>query len=99
MYGRDEDSNEFEDNEDIRRAFLKIPITSEAVLIENKNQIEVKPNDVGSGITQVFPLIVASVHDEHSVLAIEQPELHVHPRIQQQIADILFRSIAILLSI
>ena len=57
------------------------------MLIETKNGIEVKPNDVGSGITQVFPIIVASVHDEHSILAIEQPELHIHPRIQQQIAD------------
>ena len=39
------------------------------------------------GITQVFPMIVACVHDEHSILAIEQPELHIHSRIQQQIAD------------
>ena len=78
--------NEFEDSNDIRRAFRKIPTTSDAVLIETKNGIEVKPNDVGSGITQVFPIIVACVHHEHSILAIEQPELHIHPRIQQQIA-------------
>ena len=67
--------------------FEKIPTTSDAVLIETKNGIEVKPNDVGSGITQVFPIIVASVYHERSILAIEQPELHIHPRIQQQIAD------------
>tara|TARA_Y100001970_G_scaffold293725_1_gene442652 strand:+ start:2566 stop:4470 length:1905 start_codon:yes stop_codon:yes gene_type:complete len=89
VYGRDEDGNEFEDYSDLRTAFRKMSTTSEAVLIEHKNRIEVKPNDVGSGITQVFPLIVASVHDEHSVLAIEQPELHVHPRIQQRMADML----------
>ena len=87
VYGRDDEGNEFEDSNDIRRAFRKIPTTSDAVLVETKNGIEVKPNDVGSGITQVFPIIVASVHHEHSILAIEQPELHIHPRIQQQIAD------------
>ena len=87
VYGRDDEGNEFEDSNDIRRAFRKIPTTSDAVLIETKNGIEVKPIDVGSGITQVFPMIVACVHDEHSILAIEQPELHIHPRIQQQIAD------------
>ena len=48
--------NEFEDSNDIRLIhFEKIPTTSDAVLVETKkNGIEVKPNDVGSGITQVF---------------------------------------------
>ena len=65
--------------------FEKFPTTSDAVLIETKNGIEVKLNYVkyNSGICQQ----VACVHHEHSILAIEQPELHIHPRIQQQIAD------------
>ena len=89
VYGMDENGNYFEDNEDLRKAFSKLPTVSEAVLVESKNGIDVKPNDVGSGITQVFPIIVSTVADKHSLLAIEQPELHVHPRIQQQIADML----------
>ena len=79
----------FEDGEDVRRSFENFSTLSRMQLIEEKNLIEVTAKDIGSGIAQVLPIIVATVGWEGMLLAVEQPELHVHPAIQQKIADML----------
>jgi predicted ATPase len=44
--------------------------------------------DVGFGISQVLPVIVESFYaPSHSTVIIEQPELHLHPAVQQDLAD------------
>ena len=46
--------------------------------------------DVGFGISQVLPVIVQSFYAPvNSILFIEQPELHLHPRAQANLADVL----------
>jgi hypothetical protein len=87
--GLDESGRLFEDGEDVRRSFENFPTLSRMQLIEEKNLIEVTAKDIGSGIAQVLPIIVATVGWEGMLLAVEQPELHVHPAIQQKIADML----------
>ena len=47
------------------------------------------PNQVGIGISQIMPLIVAVHSKQKGFVAIEQPELHVHPRVQVAIGDLL----------
>ncbi|WAJ37864.1 AAA family ATPase [Pseudomonas sp. GOM7] len=59
------------------------------VLWDDLNNIEVAFSDVGVGISQLFPLVVAAVQAGRGVIACEQPELHVHPRIQVGIGDLL----------
>ena len=50
--------------------------------------VELDLTDVGAGISQVIPVIgTACVHNELWIL-IEQPELHLHPRVQCQLADL-----------
>ena len=45
--------------------------------------------DVGFGISQVLPVIVQSFYaPAGSILFIEQPELHLHPRAQAHLADL-----------
>ena len=44
---------------------------------------------MGVGVSQLFPLIVAANTSLKGFVAIEQPELHVHPRIQVEIGDLL----------
>jgi predicted ATPase len=57
---------------------LKHPITGE---IENLA-------DVGYGISQVLPILVAGYNQEpSSVFLVEQPELHLHPRAQSELGD------------
>lgn len=52
------------------------------------SNVEFDPQDVGTGISQVIPVIVASLLDKEQLVAIEQPELHVHPRIQAELGDL-----------
>ena len=46
--------------------------------------------DVGFGVSQVLPVLVALlVADEGQLVYIEQPELHLHPRAQYRLAQIM----------
>jgi hypothetical protein len=57
-----------------------------------KNHIEVTAGDIGVGVSQLLPLVVAGVVVENGLVACEQPELHVHPRVQVAIGDLLLQA-------
>jgi predicted ATPase len=62
------------------------------------SDVVVGPSDVGFGIGQLLPIIVQaglSVNIEGDINCVEQPEIHLHPRLQAEIAD-LFIETAIL---
>jgi energy-coupling factor transporter ATP-binding protein EcfA2 len=45
--------------------------------------------DIGFGASQVIPVVIQSIlAKENSLVIIEQPELHLHPRAQAQLADL-----------
>jgi predicted ATPase len=45
---------------------------------------------VGVGVSQLLPVLVMGLHsDPGSVLLVEQPELHLHPAMQQKLGDFL----------
>lgn len=51
---------------------------------------EVDLTSVGVGVSQVLPVIVACLMAKPgSITLIEQPELHLHPKLQMQLADFL----------
>ena len=52
----------------------------------------VNASEVGSGVSQVMPLVVAAAATNGGLVACEQPELHVHPRIQVGLGDLLLES-------
>lgn len=64
-------------------------VQSQWALWDNARQCEVAFAEVGVGISQLFPLIVAAVVARQGLVTCEQPELHVHPRIQVAIGDLL----------
>ena len=47
-----------------------------------------QPQDVGVGISQVLPVVVAAQDGSASLVCIEQPELHIHPSIQVGLGDL-----------
>lgn len=50
--------------------------------------------DVGFGISQVLPVVVESFYVAHnSTVIIEQPELHLHPKVQTELADLFIEAI------
>jgi len=46
------------------------------------NDIGVSPSDIGVGVSQLMPLVVAAFNSKKGIVAIEQPELHIHPKVQ-----------------
>ena len=44
--------------------------------------------DVGFGVSQIFPIILEGIRmDKGNTLLLEQPEIHLHPNLQMQMAD------------
>ena len=48
--------------------------------------------DVGFGINQILPIIVEGVIAQNHAICVEQPEIHLHPRLQANIADLLIET-------
>jgi predicted ATPase len=47
---------------------------------------------VGSGVSVILPIIIALVRFRSNFLSIEEPESHIHPRLQANLADIIISS-------
>ena len=50
--------------------------------------------DLGTGISQILPIIVAACLREIGLIVIEQPELHIHPRLQVELGDLFAETIS-----
>lgn len=64
-------------------------------LFDQRTQVEVAPSDVGFGIGQLLPIIVEGVIANGRTICVEQPEIHLHPRLQASVADLLIESAGI----
>lgn len=58
-----------------------------------KERVNVALPDVGFGISQLLPFVVQSLVSEKQIISIEQPEVHVHPRLQADLGDLLAEAI------
>jgi predicted ATPase len=55
----------------------------------HRNAPEVKITDVGIGVSQVLPAVVLPFYcAPHSIVWMEQPEIHLHPQVQAELADV-----------
>jgi len=55
---------------------------------------KVKLTDVGFGVSQVLPVIVECFYvPRRSIVIFEQPEIHLHPRVQADLADLFVDAI------
>jgi hypothetical protein len=63
------------------------PIRKRAQLL-NGSGLALHPQDIGVGISQVLPVVVAAQDGSASVVCIEQPELHIHPAVQVGLGDL-----------
>jgi len=55
---------------------------------------EVKITDVGFGVSQVLPALVEAFYcPPNSTVWMEQPEIHLHPQVQAELADVFISAI------
>ncbi|MBC8042673.1 MAG: DUF3696 domain-containing protein, partial [Rhizobacter sp.] len=61
------------------------------LLIKDANTgIAVNVSDVGFGVSQVLPVIVQGfAASDNATLIIEQPEIHLHPKAQSELGDLM----------
>jgi hypothetical protein len=82
---------EIDDQLRIKESIEDLPIRTRVTLREQDTGLDVMPQDIGVGISQLFPVVVLTVTQSSGLIAIEQPELHVHPAIQVELADLFAR--------
>lgn len=54
--------------------------------------VTVSPRDVGFGVSQVLPVVVQCAAATDSLICIEQPEVHIHPRLQARLGELFVTS-------
>lgn len=59
---------------------------------DKRHGVIVSIRDVGTGISQIAPILVHAVAEERKVIAIEQPEIHIHPALQAELGDVFIES-------
>ena len=75
-------------------AIAGAPVQQEVQLETVGSGMSVRTSDIGVGISQILPVVVAALDpDCPAITAIEQPELHVHPRLQVELGDLFAQSV------
>jgi predicted ATPase len=62
------------------------------VLIDKRTGTAVSHRDVGIGVSQVLPVLVSAYASDGMFVAIEQPEIHLHPALQAELGDVFLES-------
>ncbi len=96
-----QDTNEWLKRLDIGYELEVKPVGTEArdlfevrlIDTRRKERVSVALPDVGFGISQLLPFVVQSLVSEEQIISIEQPEVHVHPRLQADLGDLLAEAI------
>ena len=66
------------------------------ILTDKNTETRVTLPDVGFGVNQVLPIIIEGVDflsdNSDKILCVEQPEIHIHPRLQAHLADLMIET-------
>ncbi len=85
--------NDLDADIDLRRSFAELAVKTRLKLHDLHRDVDVDLIDVGVGLSQVLPIVVLTQLPIQGVIAIEQPELHVHPALQVALGDLFIESI------
>jgi predicted ATPase len=66
--------------------------TARRLRLRTEGGVLAVPMELGAGISQVLPVIVAALETNATIALVEQPELHVHPRLQVGLGDLFIEA-------
>lgn len=66
---------------------------TELVLVDQRTKTVVSHRDVGIGVSQVLPVLVMAYGSKGRIIAMEQPEIHLHPALQAELGDVFMEAI------
>jgi len=69
-----------------------VSTTQKLVLTDRRTETQVSHRDVGLGVSQVLPVLVSAYASKNKIIAIEQPEIHLHPALQADLGDVFIES-------
>ena len=76
------------------QAIAAAPLRTTLELVTAGSKLPVRTSDVGVGVSQVLPVVTAALDPQRpGITAVEQPELHLHPRMQVELADLFAQSV------
>jgi hypothetical protein len=76
-----------------RDSILNLPVKHRLLIRDEARNLELTPQDIGVGISQVLPVVVAALYHNCGMVAMEQPELHIHPAFQVALGDLFIEKI------
>ncbi|MBV5329810.1 MAG: AAA family ATPase [Chlorobium sp.] len=71
----------------------RLPEKRRISMIDEARGVELQPHDIGIGISQVLPVVVAALDNSIGFIMVEQPELHIHPGLQTTLGDLFINQI------
>ena len=60
---------------------------------DKKTGWKASPKDVGFGVSQLLPILVQGIISKNKIICIEQPEIHIHPRLQAELGSFIASNI------
>ncbi len=69
-------------------ARLRSPIQQTWIMKDVRSGAPVALDQVGYGVSQLLPVVDVAVHAERQVICVEEPELHLHPRLQARLGNL-----------
>jgi len=78
----------FDELDSLKAEIAHLPTRQALTLVAQDTGMQVQPQDVGVGITQLIPVVTLALSGP-GFAAIEQPELHLHPALQVRLGELL----------
>ena len=96
--GKDQDWQKFEQIQEFTRRLLDLPQATLDVTRDEPKKIIIKTDGLrlpiasyGTGVHELLILVTAVLSIEDAICCIEEPEIHLHPRLQREFMEFLLK--------